>query len=123
RPPRPPIASSASALRSPHVSRGCAPIRCMRATVAAEHEAMAEFARHSPFPSPEPVAIGDPTPEFPMPWPVQTWIPRLVAGPTTVESSDAFAHDLADLLTALRRSPTRGRTFQGPGRSGDLTAH
>lgn len=94
-----------------------------RAAVAAEHEAMAEFARHSPFPSPEPVAIGDPTPEFPMPWPVQTWIPGFVAGPTTVESSDAFAHDLADLLTALRRSPTRGRTFQGPGRGGDLTAH
>ena len=58
-----------------------------------------------------------------MPWSVQTWIPGDVAGPTTVEDSAAFAEDLADLLTALRRAPTRGSTFSGTGRGGDLAAH
>lgn len=94
-----------------------------RATLEAEHRAMVEFARISPFPAPEPVAIGDPIPEFPMPFSLQTWIPGTVAGPDTVAASDAFADDLGTLLTALRGTPTEGRDFSGPGRGGDLVAH
>jgi len=94
-----------------------------RAVLEAEHRAMAEFARISPFPTPEPLAIGDPSPEFPMPFSLQTWIPGTVAGPVTVAASDAFAEGLADLLTALRSAPTHGRSFSGAGRGGDLAAH
>lgn len=94
-----------------------------REALEAEHRAMAEFARISPFPTPEPVAIGSPAPEFPMPFSLQTWVPGTVAGPDTVAGSDAFADDLSTLLAALRAAPTQGRSFSGPGRGGDLAAH
>lgn len=94
-----------------------------RTEIEAEHRAMAEFARHSPFPAPEPIVIGEPFSQFPMPWSVQTWIPGAVAGPASVEDSDGFAEDLADLLSALRGTLTRGRSFTGPGRGGDLAEH
>ena len=35
----------------------------------------------------------------------------------------AFAHDLAELIRDLRAIDTRGRTFTGSGRGGDLRAH
>ncbi|MDN5600808.1 MAG: phosphotransferase [Brachybacterium sp.] len=94
-----------------------------RAALAAEHEAMGEFAAVCPLPAPEPVALGEPSAAFPMPWSVQTWLPGEVADPVALEGSDAAADDLAALLLALRAVPTGGRRFQGPGRGGDLTAH
>ena len=94
-----------------------------RAALTAEHEAMAEFAAVCPLPAPEPVALGEPSAEFPMPWSVQTWVPGGAAGPVILEGSDAAADDLAALLLALRAAPTRDRRFQGPGRGGDLTVH
>ena len=94
-----------------------------RAALTAEHEAMAEFAAVCPLPAPEPVALGEPSAEFPMPWSVQTWVPGEVAEPVILEGSDAAADDLAALLLALRAAPTRDRRFQGPGRGGDLTVH
>lgn len=97
--------------------------RAARTAIAAEHRAMAELARHSPLPAPEPVAIGVPDPEFPMPWSVQTWVPGTVAGPESISTSDAAARDLGGLLAALRSVPTQGRTFAGPGRGGDLAEH
>jgi aminoglycoside phosphotransferase (APT) family kinase protein len=59
-----------------------------------EHEALAiaEFARASPFPAPQPLFIGDPGHEFPLPWFAQTW---LEGGPATSgchEESDGLAH-------------------------------
>ena len=94
-----------------------------RAALTAEHEAMAEFASVCPLPAPGPVALGEPSAEFPMPWSVQTWVPGEVAEPVILEGSDAAADDLAALLLALRAAPTRDRRFQGPGRGGDLTVH
>ena len=94
-----------------------------RTALAAEHEAMAEFASVCPLPAPEPVALGESSAEFPMPWSVQTWIPGEVADPVVLDSSDTAADDLAALLLALRAAPTRGRPFRGPGRGGELTTH
>ena len=93
-----------------------------RRTLAAEHEAMAEFAALSSLPAPEPVALGESSAAFPMPWSVQTWVSGEVADPQVIAGSDAAAEDLATLLLTLRAAPTGGRRFTGPGRGGELTA-
>lgn len=85
-----------------------------------EAAAMREFALHSPVPAPVPLAIGRPDAEYPMPWTVQTWVPGHTADADAVAHSPAFARDLATLLRALRSADTRGRTFSGRGRGGDL---
>lgn len=89
-------------------------------TLEKEAAAMRELAEHSPFPTPAPVAIGEPAPGYPLPWSMQTWLQGDVATPDAVSHSTAFAHDLADLLHALRVADTRGRRFSGQGRGGDL---
>jgi aminoglycoside phosphotransferase (APT) family kinase protein len=88
-----------------------------------EAEAAAEFARYSPFPAPQPVAIGEPGAGYPLPWSVQTWLPGAVATPDHPADREAFAEDLAALIAALRAADTRGRQFRGTGRGGDLRAH
>ncbi len=94
-----------------------------RETLETEAQASAEFARHSPFPSPLPVAIGEPGPGYPLPWSVQTWLPGTVAEDGTAADSVAFAHDLATLVSALRSVDTAGRAFESGGRGGDLHNH
>ncbi|MFC0672957.1 phosphotransferase [Brachybacterium hainanense] len=93
----------------------------VRAAIAAEHTAMTEFARVSPFPSARPVTIGEGDGGYPLPFSVQTWVPGEVATPTSVAGSAGFADDLARLIGALREAGTLGRSFGGTGRGGDLT--
>jgi aminoglycoside phosphotransferase (APT) family kinase protein len=94
-----------------------------RAELEREAEASAELARISPFPVPEPVALGEPGAGYPMPWSVQTWLPGTVASDADPSGSPAFAQDLAIFLAALREAGTRGRRFNGEGRGGVLTRH
>lgn len=89
----------------------------------AEALSAAEFARCSPVPAPVPVALGAPGPGYPLPWSVQTWLPGTVAGGDDLRHGDRFADDLAELITALRSVDTRGRTFSGSNRGGDLHDH
>lgn len=91
--------------------------------LTAEHRAMNEFALHCRVPSPRPIAIGLPSQDYPMPWSVQTWVPGVTTGPDMLAESAEFALDLANLITELRSVDTRNRTFQGPGRGGNLTDH
>lgn len=86
------------------------------------HEAAAhsELAAVSPFPTPLPVAQGEPGLGYPLPWSVQTWIPGTVATPDGLAASTTFASDLVVLLRAFRSAETRGRRFAGEGRGGDL---
>ncbi|MGZ2358212.1 aminoglycoside phosphotransferase family protein [Streptomyces sp. 372A] len=95
------------------------------ALAALEQEARAatELARVSRFPVPEPVALGAPGAGYPMPWAVQTWLPGTNAFDADPAASDAFAQDLADFVTGLRRAGTRGRTFGGGGRGGAIADH
>ncbi|UKA64926.1 aminoglycoside phosphotransferase family protein [Arthrobacter sp. FW306-04-A] len=95
----------------------------VRAVLLAEHAAMRDFAEVSTVPSPLPVAIGEPSGEYPLPWSVQTWIDGEIATPASVASSTSFAVDLAALIASLRRADTKGRSFSGEGRGGDLAAH
>ncbi|MCG7523538.1 aminoglycoside phosphotransferase family protein [Streptomyces sp. OfavH-34-F] len=88
-----------------------------------EARASAELAAVSPFPVPEPVALGEPGAGYPMPWAVQTWLPGVVAFEADPGGSGAFAEDLAAFITALRAADTRGRVFDGDNRGGVLTDH
>ncbi|WP_182879935.1 aminoglycoside phosphotransferase family protein [Microbispora sp. H10949] len=94
-----------------------------RRRLESEAEAARELAGRTRFPTPEPVALGEPGAGYPLPWSVQTWLPGVVATDEDPAESVAFAHDLADLINDLRAIDTRGRTFAGRGRGGDLQAH
>lgn len=96
-----------------------------REVLEREASAGAELAQASPFPTPEPVALGDPGPGYPMPWAVQTWVPGTVASDAGADpgSSEGFARDLAAFLSALRRADTRGRRFEGNPRGGEFARH
>ncbi|WP_432947047.1 aminoglycoside phosphotransferase family protein [Kribbella sp. CA-253562] len=88
-----------------------------------EARASAELAQVSPFPVPEPVALGRPGAGYPMPWSVQTWLPGTIAFEADPSGSEAFAEDLAAFIAALRNADTRGRRFSGEGRGGVLADH
>src|SRR5215468_2751470 len=87
-----------------------------------EAEAARELARGTRFPTPEPVALGEPGLGYPMPWSVQSWLPGVTASEAAVGASAAFASDLAEFIRGVRAIPTRGRRFSGRGRGGDLAA-
>lgn len=95
----------------------------VRTELEREAAAMAELVDHAGVPAPRPVAIGVPGPGYPLPWSVQTWIPGEVATPTVVAGSTVFAEDLAGLISRLRSADTRGRSFTGTGRGGELPDH
>ncbi|WP_182903136.1 aminoglycoside phosphotransferase family protein [Microbispora sp. H10830] len=99
------------------------PVDATRRWLESEAEAARELAGSTRFPTPEPVALGEPGAGYPLPWSVQTWLPGAVATDEDPGESVAFAHDLADLINDLRAVGTRGRTFSGKGRGGDLRSH
>jgi len=88
-----------------------------------EAEAARELRGRTPFPTPEPVALGSPGRGYPLPWSVQTWLPGAVATDEDPGGSVAFAHDLAGFIHGVRALGTRGRTFDGEGRGGELPHH
>jgi aminoglycoside phosphotransferase (APT) family kinase protein len=94
-----------------------------RQELEAEAAAARELAGRTRFATPEPVAIGEPGPGFPLPWSVQTWLPGTTANDEDPGQSVAFAHDLAEFIRGVRTLGTHGRTFSGEGRGGDLLRH
>jgi len=96
-------------------------VEATRERLEAEAGAAAELHGRTRFATPEPVAIGEPGPGYPLPWSVQTWLPGTVATPDG--QSEAFAHDLAEFIAGVRAIDTRGRTFDGDNRGGHLPDH
>jgi len=92
-----------------------------RGRLEAEAAAAAELHGRTRFATPEPVAIGEPGPGYPLPWSVQTWLPGSVATPDG--QSEAFAHDMAEFIAGVRGVDTRGRSFDGDNRGGHLPDH
>jgi aminoglycoside phosphotransferase (APT) family kinase protein len=90
-----------------------------------EQEAQAARTLHgrTPFPTPEPVALGKPGTGYPLPWSVQTWLPGTVASDADPARSPQFAHDLAEFVRCVRKIDAEGRTFSGSSRGGDLRTH
>jgi len=74
----------------------------------------------SPYPTPEPIAIGEPGDGYPLPWAVYSWLDGTIA--YDAEVSTAFAEDLARFVLALRAAPAEGRVFTGSWRGGVLTS-
>ncbi|MGI9007798.1 MAG: aminoglycoside phosphotransferase family protein [Streptosporangiaceae bacterium] len=95
----------------------------VRRDLEAEAQAAAELAGQTRFATPEPVAIGDPGAGYPLPWSVQTWLPGVTAADGDPGSSAGLAADLAEFIAGVRAIGTRGRTFSGSGRGGDLARH
>jgi|tagenome__1003787_1003787.scaffolds.fasta_scaffold20874668_2 aminoglycoside phosphotransferase (APT) family kinase protein len=89
----------------------------------AEAEAAREFASAATVPTTQPIALGAPGDGYPLPWSVQTWLPGPDATVEDPEGSTEFAHDLAALISGLRRADTHGRRFDGQGRGGHLPDH
>jgi aminoglycoside phosphotransferase (APT) family kinase protein len=95
----------------------------MRRCLESEAAAARELVGRTRFPTPRPVALGEPGAGYPLPWSVQTWLPGLVATDDDPSESVAFAHDLAEFITDVRAIDTGGRVFGGKGRGGDLRSH
>ncbi|WP_107068940.1 aminoglycoside phosphotransferase family protein [Streptomyces sp. 150FB] len=100
-----------------------ADVESTRRRLKAEVEAARELVGRTRCPTPEPVALGEPGAGFPLPWSVQTWLPGIVAVNEDPGESYAFARELADFIGDLRAIDTRGRTFAGTGRGGELQSH
>jgi aminoglycoside phosphotransferase (APT) family kinase protein len=100
-----------------------ADVDATRRSLENEARAARELARRTRFPTPEPVALGEPGRDYPLPWSVQTWLPGDIATPTNFAGSIPLAHDLAEFIRDVRAIDTRGRTFSGGGRGGDLKPH
>lgn len=94
-----------------------------RRWLAGEAEAARELLGRTRFPTPEPRGIGEPGHGYPMPWSLQTWLPGAIATDADPGESAGFARDLAEFITGVRAIDTRGRTFAGEGRGGDLRDH
>jgi aminoglycoside phosphotransferase (APT) family kinase protein len=77
----------------------------------------------SPYPTPQPIEIGEPGEGYPLPWAVYSWLPGTIAADAEVAGSIGFAEDLATFVRALRAVPTEGRVFTGAWRGGVLTTH
>jgi aminoglycoside phosphotransferase (APT) family kinase protein len=95
----------------------------VRETLEIEAKASAEFNRHSRFPGPKPLAIGEPGGGYPLPWSVQSWLPGTVAEDGVAAGSALLARDLATLIASLRQVDTAGRSFEWGWRGGDLRTH
>jgi aminoglycoside phosphotransferase (APT) family kinase protein len=95
----------------------------VRRELADEAAAARELAAATRFPVPESVAIGEPGPGYPLSWSVQTWLPGRTGDEESPSHEAAFAADLAEFIAGVRAIDTRGRTFPGHGRGGDLKQH
>jgi hypothetical protein len=95
-----------------------ADVETTRRQLESEAAAARELLGRTRFPTPEPVAIGEPGAGYPLPWSVQTWLPGTTAAYADPGDSVAFAHDLAEFILGVRAIGTDGRTFFGLGRGG-----
>ncbi|GAB2672303.1 aminoglycoside phosphotransferase family protein [Kribbella swartbergensis] len=95
----------------------------VRKDLEEEADAALRLHRISPYPTPEPVDIGEPGDGYLLPWAVYTWLPGTIAYDADVARSIDFAGDLATFVRALRAVPTEGRVFTGSWRGGVLATH
>jgi aminoglycoside phosphotransferase (APT) family kinase protein len=98
-------------------------VAAVREQLEREAAAAEELTGKTPFATPQSVAIGEPGAGYPLPWSINTWLPGEPATADSCGESGAFAIDLGDFINAVRAIDTRGRTYDGNGRGGDLFSH
>jgi aminoglycoside phosphotransferase (APT) family kinase protein len=98
-------------------------VAAAREQLQREAAAAEELIGHTPFATPRPIAIGEPGIGYPLPWSINTWLPGEPATADDCSESNSFAIDLGDFINAVRAMDARGRTYDGNGRGGDLSAH
>jgi aminoglycoside phosphotransferase (APT) family kinase protein len=98
-------------------------VAAVREQLQREAAAAEELIGHTPFATPRPIAIGEPGIGYPLPWSINTWLPGEPATADDCSESNSFAIDLGDFINAVRAMDTRGRTYGGNGRGGDLFSH
>lgn len=98
-------------------------VEATRQGLRSEADAALELLHQTSFAVPEPVAIGEPSAGYPLPWSVQTWLRGTTASQQDPSESSEFAHDLAEFIQQVRAIDVRGRSFAGNGRGGDLRSH
>jgi aminoglycoside phosphotransferase (APT) family kinase protein len=92
------------------------------AALAAEQRAARLLLGRVPVATPEPVAMGAPSPAYPPPWAVYRWLPGTLAYDVPdAAASPGLGTDLAAFVVAVRALETGGRTFDRDGRGGRLT--
>lgn len=85
-----------------------------REQVAKEQEWLPRLAPLLPLPIPQPIAEGEPTAEYPLPWSVYRWLPGLpVVLLGDVSRDAALAEAIGRFLVALRAAPTEGAPEPG----------
>ena len=98
-------------------------VAATRRWLESEAQAARELLGRTRFLTPEPIALGEPGAGYPLPWSVQTWLLGTAATDEDPGESVPFAHDLAEFIRGVRAIDTRGRTFNGRGRGGELRSH
>lgn len=73
-----------------------------------EAEWLPRLAPHLPIPIPTPVAIGEPSDEYPYRWAVHRWIPGEGAAVDRMKDPVTFALALAEFVRSLQRVPIDG---------------
>ena len=98
-------------------------VEARRAELLGEMDAALRLLTVSPVAVPEPLALGEPGADYPLPWSVYRWVPGVAAEDTRAAHSPRFAEQLAGFVGAVRSLATDGRTFQGTRRGGQLARH
>lgn len=98
-------------------------IESVRQELELEVAAAEELGGRTRVATPTPLGIGKPGGGYPLPWSVYTWLPGDPATADSCSQSDSFATDLAEFIKAVRAIDTRGRTYDGNGRGGDLGSY
>lgn len=81
--------------------------------VAKEQLWLPRFASHLPLKIPTPIAIGEPSQHYPLPWSVYRWIPGEVTSVTVIADMNHYASKLAQFLKALQSCDTSGGPVAG----------
>ncbi|WP_157250845.1 phosphotransferase [Nonomuraea typhae] len=85
-----------------------------------EHTWVPALAPRLPLPVPVPQRLGEPSPRFPRPWIVTTWVPGEPADLAPVTRGADAADALAAFLTALHQPAPEGVDTDSQGRGGTL---